>query len=51
MAYKDLREWIAKLEEVGELKRIQAEVDWDEEIGGITRRVFDMKEASSCLTL
>ncbi len=49
MAYKDLREWIAKLEEAGQLKRIQAEVDWDEEIGGITRRVFDMKEQAPAL--
>ena len=49
MAYHDLRDWTAKLEEEGELKRIQAEVDWDEEIGGITRRVFDMKEKGHAL--
>jgi len=34
----DLREWIALLEEKGELKRICAEVDWDEELGAIARR-------------
>jgi UbiD family decarboxylase len=39
MAVKDLREWIALLEDKGELKRIRAEVDWDEEIGAITREV------------
>ncbi|MFC1979482.1 UbiD family decarboxylase [Chloroflexota bacterium] len=49
MAYKDFREWIAKLEGEGELKRIKVEVDWNEEIGGITRRAFDMKEQSPAL--
>src|SRR3989338_8321390 len=39
MALKDLREWINHLEERNELKRIRAEVDWDEEIGAITREV------------
>ncbi len=39
MAFKDLREWIALLEEKGDLKRIVAEVDWDEEIGAITREI------------
>ncbi len=39
MAYKDLRDWIAKIEEVGELKQITAEVDWDLELGAIARRV------------
>lgn len=33
----DLREWIALLEEAGELKRIKAEVDWNGELGAITR--------------
>ncbi len=28
MAYKDLREFVAKLEAEGELKRIVAEGDW-----------------------
>lgn len=40
MGFKDLREWIKKLESEGELKRITAKVDWDEEIGTITRKVF-----------
>ena len=39
MAYKDLREFIAKLEKEGELKRISAEVDPVLEITEITDRV------------
>ncbi|MFC2013424.1 UbiD family decarboxylase [Chloroflexota bacterium] len=39
MAYKDLREWIAKIEEAGALKRITAEIDWDLELSGVARRV------------
>ena len=41
MAFQDLRDWIALLEQAGELKRIKAEVDWNLEIGGITRSIFD----------
>ncbi|TDA63983.1 MAG: UbiD family decarboxylase [Clostridia bacterium] len=40
MAYRDMREWIAALEREGELKKIAACVDWDGEIGAITRKVF-----------
>ncbi|MGH7854547.1 MAG: UbiD family decarboxylase, partial [Candidatus Binatia bacterium] len=39
MAFNDLREWIDDLEERQELKRVEAQVDWDEEIGAITREV------------
>ncbi len=39
MTLKDLRDWINLLQEKGELKRIQAEVDWDEELGAITREI------------
>ena len=39
MAYKDLREFIARLGEQRELKRISAEVDVDREITEITDRV------------
>lgn len=35
MVFKDLREYIDALEREGELKRVKAEVDWDEEIGAI----------------
>ena len=39
MAFNDLREWIDDLEERKDLTRVRAEVDWDEEIGAITREV------------
>ncbi len=41
MAYKDLREWLATLEQEGELARITAEVDWHLEIGAIARENMD----------
>ena len=40
MGFRDLREWIGKLEAEGELKRITVKVDWDEEIGAIVRKAF-----------
>ena len=39
MANKDMRDWMAKIDEVGELKRITTEVDWNLELGAIARRV------------
>jgi len=45
MGFKDLRAWIDKLESEGELKRIKAEVDWDEELGGILRRLWEVYSA------
>lgn len=42
MADRDLREWIALLEEQGELKRIKARVDWNDEISQIVRRTYQM---------
>ena len=39
VAFSDLRAWIDDLEERNDLKTIGAEVDWDEEIGAITREV------------
>lgn len=33
----DLRSWIALLKRHGQLRRITAEVDWDQELAGITR--------------
>ena len=39
MAYKDLREFIKRLEAVGELKRISAEIDPVLEVTEITQRV------------
>src|SRR3989442_13622429 len=36
MAPHDLREWITRVEAIGQLQRITAEVDRDEEMGAIT---------------
>ncbi len=36
----DMRAWLARLEESSQLRRIKAEVDWDREIGAISRRVL-----------
>src|SRR4030067_1242784 len=40
MADRDLRAWIALLEKEGELMRIKAKVDWNDEISQIIRRVY-----------
>jgi 4-hydroxy-3-polyprenylbenzoate decarboxylase len=32
-----LRSWLEQLDAVGQLRRVKAEVDWDQEIGAITR--------------
>jgi len=42
MSYRDLREWLQKLESEGELKRVKAKVDWNLEIGAILREVGDL---------
>lgn len=41
MSYRDLREWLAVLEENGELVRVTAEVDWNLEVGAIVRRISE----------
>src|SRR5262245_61906055 len=43
MGFMDLRGWIASLEQHGELRRISVEVDWDREIGALTRHVLEKK--------
>lgn len=43
MPFKDLREFIGRLATEGELHRIEAEVDWDLEIGAITRRGIELE--------
>lgn len=42
MAYTDLREFMAALEEAGELVAVEAEVDWNLEIGAILRRIYEI---------
>ena len=37
MSFTNLREWIAKTEEMEQLKRITTGVDWNLELGGIAR--------------
>jgi 4-hydroxy-3-polyprenylbenzoate decarboxylase len=41
MADRSLREWIAAIERMGQLKKIKAEVDWNLELSTITRRVVN----------
>ena len=43
MAYHDLRDWIARLDRAGELKRIREEVDPILEIAEITDRVSKVR--------
>lgn len=38
----DVRDWISWLEEEGQLARVSALVDWDEEMGTVTRRAYDV---------
>ena len=40
--YKDLRGFIKALEKTGDVVRIKKEVDWDEEAGAISRRIYEM---------
>jgi len=46
MAYKDLRQFIQRLEEEGELSHIEAEVDWELEIGAVSRKAIDNKSGA-----
>ena len=41
MPYDDLRQWLDALRENGELVEIREEVDWNLEMGAITRRVYE----------
>jgi len=41
MPFKDLREFIAKLEKEGEAQRIEEEVDWNLEVGAMLRRAAE----------
>ena len=42
MQIDDLRDYLDILEEYDELQRVGAEVDWNLEMGAITRRVYDL---------
>jgi 4-hydroxy-3-polyprenylbenzoate decarboxylase len=43
MPFEDVREFISALEDIGELARIEKEVDWDLEAGAIVRRSYEIK--------
>lgn len=43
MSYKDLREFIDRLDREGELVRVRAQVDPELEVGAIMRKVFDKR--------
>src|SRR5258706_12872465 len=43
MGFMDLRQWMQALEKEGELKRVDAEVHWDRELGAVARRVLEKK--------
>jgi 4-hydroxy-3-polyprenylbenzoate decarboxylase len=43
MGFMDMRQWITLLEKNNELRRIGVEVDWDREIGAVSRRVLEKK--------
>jgi 4-hydroxy-3-polyprenylbenzoate decarboxylase len=47
---KDLREFISELEAIGELQRIDAEVEWDLEIGAVIRRSYDLRAPAPLFT-
>ncbi len=44
MAFQDLRDWLDALKKRDELKEVNVEVDWNEEIGAITRKVLDKEK-------
>ncbi|HEU5424728.1 MAG TPA: UbiD family decarboxylase [Nitrolancea sp.] len=47
---KSLREFLSALEEIGDLKRIDKEVDWNLEVGAIIRRSYDLKAPAPLFT-
>jgi 4-hydroxy-3-polyprenylbenzoate decarboxylase len=43
MAFQDLRSFLAKLEAEGELAHVKTEVDWNLELGAVSRRSQDLR--------
>ena len=43
MAFRDLRAFLGALEAEGELARVRAEVDWNLELGAVSRRALDLR--------
>lgn len=50
MHLRSQREFIAALESIGELQRIDTEVDWNLEIGAIIRRSYDLRAPAPLFT-
>lgn len=46
MPFHDLRGYIEKLQQIGEVQTIEQEVDWNLEVGAIIRRSYDLKAPS-----
>ncbi|MCP2336162.1 UbiD family decarboxylase [Actinomadura rupiterrae] len=47
---RSLREFVDELERIGELQRVEREVDWNLEIGAIIRRSYDLRAAAPLFT-
>ena len=47
---RSLREFIAELEKIGEVQQIDAEVDWNLEIGAVIRRSYDLQAPAPLFT-
>ncbi|MEY9911278.1 UbiD family decarboxylase [Catenulispora sp. MAP12-49] len=47
---RSLREYIAELDKIGEIQRIDAEVDWNLEVGAIIRRSYDLQAPAPLFT-
>jgi UbiD family decarboxylase len=47
---RSLRDYIAALESIGEIQRIDAEVDWNLEIGAVIRRSYDLRAPAPLFT-
>ena len=48
MAYRDLREWLTQVSELGELKTVEG-ADWDLEIGAIIEMARKESQIAPCL--
>jgi 3-polyprenyl-4-hydroxybenzoate decarboxylase len=47
---KDVREFITELKAIGEVQTINAEVDWNLEIGAVIRRSYDLRAPAPLFT-
>ena len=43
MGYRDLREFLSRLEAEGEIQHVTRQVDWNLEMGAIIRHAYDLK--------